>query len=73
MGLNVFPEAVGHTLADLVVREGNVGSNYEAGRHGEAKPNHLRKVGALPAQKVTHLGVAFAKAVDIFCAVAHGW
>jgi len=56
-------EPVRHA-AVLQVIAARLGGNREAGGHGQADVGHLGEVGALAAEQVLHVLVAFAEGVD---------
>ena len=61
-------DAVIDLLAVLIILGAGLGGDGEALRHGQTDVGHLSQVGALAAQKFTHVGVAFREQVTILLA-----
>ena len=56
------PDGLGDLLPVLVVERADLGRDRESRRDGQADPGHLGQVGALAAEDVLHLHIAFGGA-----------
>ena len=68
LGQDLGKDAVIDLLAVLIILGAGLGGDGEALRHGQTDVGHLSQVGALAAQKFTHVGVAFREQVTILLA-----
>ena len=62
----LLPHAIGKFLARGVVGIAGFGRDRESRRHGQAGARHLGDPGALSAEQVAHVFVAFLEEVDPF-------
>jgi hypothetical protein len=60
--LDLGVDGLGDPLPVLVVERADLGRDREARGHGQADPGHLGQVGALAAEDVLHLHIAFGGA-----------
>ncbi len=62
-------DVLGNFLTVIIVTGAGFGCDREAAWDGQPQAGHFRQVGALAAEKVFHLGVAFSELIDI---LGHG-
>ena len=66
-GIDLLNDFIVDLLAVGVVTGAGLGGHGEALRHRQTQIGHFGQVGALAAQKLAHVGVAFFEQVHILC------